>query len=94
MGINGLIACSNHKPHQDGWDKANMRDVDPVDPRIQRAITQTQDSLAIFLSRFKAHSNDTSYQFYIKSAFEEGAHVESMWSRPIEIVGQNSYYGT
>ncbi len=66
-----------------------MRDVDPVDPRIQRAITQTQDSLAIFLSRFKTHANDTSYQFYVKSDFKEGAYTESMWSRPIEVVGQS-----
>lgn len=89
MSISGLIACSRHKPHQDEWDKANMRDIAISDSRFQQAVAQTQDSLAIFLSRFKAYSRDTSYQFYIKSDFEEREYIESMWSRPIEVVGQS-----
>lgn len=89
ISMSGLIACSTHKAQQDEWDKANMRDIDPADLRIQQAIAQTQDSLSIFLNRFKAYSKDSSFQFYIKSDFEEGDHVESMWSRPLEVVVQS-----
>lgn len=89
MSISGLIACYQPKPHQDEWDKTNMRYIAISDPRFQQAYTQTQDSLAVFLNRFKAYSKDSSYQFYIKSEFEEGEYIESMWSRPIEVIGQS-----
>jgi uncharacterized protein YegJ (DUF2314 family) len=86
--ISLLLGCSTDKSKQDEWDKQNMRDIYLSDPKVSKAFAMTQDSLSLFLEQFKAHSNDSTYQFYIKSKYEEDGHIEHMWSIPLEALDQ------
>lgn len=77
----GILSC-NQKSAQivqpDTWDKQNIRNIDISDTAYLHAIRIAQENIDIFEKLLKDKKKN-NLQFFIKSKFTQGKHVEHIW---------------
>ena len=61
------------------WDLKNTRIVESYDEINASAIKNAQDSLFLFIELFKSKQSKST-DFFIKSKFTDGEHIENIWS--------------
>ncbi|WP_144017495.1 DUF2314 domain-containing protein [Ekhidna lutea] len=74
-----ILSFSCSTPNSKSWDEQNTRTLEFDNPKVERAMSITQENMPKFLRLYNMYSSDSTWTFYVKYGFENSETTEHMW---------------